>query len=370
MLKYLIEKEFKQFFRNMFLPRLVIMLPFFATLIFPLVANYDLNNINVSIIDNDKSTFSAGLIKKIEASIYCNISNVSQNYKSALASIESMDSDIILEIPQNFEKNLINEKYSQVMISANTVNGIKGGLGSSYISMIASDFSQDIQSKIHLKPSEVTMQDIIIIPNYRYNPELIYRVYMIPAIMVMILALVCGFLPAINIVGEKENGTIEQMNVTPVSKFHFILAKLIPYWIVGYIVLSISFLSAWVFYGFLPAGSFFTLYFFSTLFVFAISGFGLVISNYARTIQQAIFMIFFFVITFIFMSGLYTPISGMPDWAKIVSNLSPLKYIIRVFRDVYLKGSNLSDLTFQLTALIGFAIFFNSWAIFSYRKKS
>ena len=96
---------------------------------------------------------------------------------------------------------------------------------------------------------------------------------MIPAIMIMILALVCGFLPAINIVGEKESGTFEQMNVTPVSKIHFILAKLIPYWVVGFVVLTICFLAAWAFYGFLPVGSFVTLYIFTTLFVLAISGF-------------------------------------------------------------------------------------------------
>jgi ABC-2 type transport system permease protein len=188
--------------------------------------------------------------------------------------------------------------------------------------------------------------------------------------MIMILALVCGFLPAINIVGEKESGTFEQMNVTPVSKIHFILAKLIPYWVVGFVVLTISFLAAWAFYGFLPVGSFVTLYIFTTLFVLAISGFGLVISNYANTIQQAIFMIFFFVITFIFMSGFYTPVASMPEWAQALSTFSPLKYIIMVFRLVYLKGSTVSDLIVPVAALSGFAVFFNSWAILSYRKKS
>jgi ABC-2 type transport system permease protein len=188
--------------------------------------------------------------------------------------------------------------------------------------------------------------------------------------MIMILALVCGYLPALNIVGEKESGTFEQMNVTPVSKIHFILAKLIPYWVVGFVVLTISFFAAWLFYGFLPVGSFVTLYVFSSLFVLAISGFGLVVSNYASTIQQAIFMIFFFVLTFIFMSGLYTPVASMPEWAQAISAFSPLKYIIMVFRLVYLKGSTVHDLLVPFAALSGFAIFFNSWAIMSYHKKN
>ena len=105
-------------------------------------------------------------------------------------------------------------------------------------------------------------------------------------------------------------------------------------------------------------------------FAMAFSGFGLVISNYARTIQQAMFMMFFFVITFVLMSGLYTPVASMPDWAQMISRFSPLRYLMEVMRLVYLKGSSVKDLPVQLAALCGFAVFFNGWAILSYRKKS
>ena len=370
MLKYLIEKEFKQFFRNSFLPRVVIALPFVATLIFPMVANYDVNNINLSIIDSDKSPYSSQLVRKIESSGYFRIKDVSSNYSSALKSVEQNEADVVLEIPSQFEADLIREKESRVMISSNTVNGMKGGLGSSYLNAIVADFNSQIRSELMQVTKGKVVPSFEIVPMYKFNPRLIYKVFMIPAIMIMILALVCGFLPALNIVGEKESGTIEQMNVTPVRKIHLILSKLIPYWVVGFVVLTIAFLAAWVFYGFLPVGSFLTLYLFTTLFVLAISGFGLVISNYANTIQQAIFMIFFFVMSFIFMSGLYTPVASMPNWAQMVSTISPLKYIIMVFRLVYLKGSIASDLVVPFFALIGFAVFFNGWAILSYRKKN
>jgi ABC-2 type transport system permease protein len=370
MLRYLIEKEFKQFFRNTFLPRLVVALPFIATLLFPMVANYDVNNINLSIVDNDRSSYSSQLVRKIESSGYFRITNVSASHSAALISIEQYRSDVILEIPHQFESDINRQGEARVLISTNTVNGVKGGLGSAYLNAIVSDFNAQIRSELmHISKGRL-VPAIEIIPMYKFNPRLIYKVYMIPAIMIMILALVCGFLPALNIVGEKESGTIEQMNVTPVGKIQFILAKLIPYWVVGYVVLTISFLAAWVFYGFLPVGSFLTLYFFTTLFVLGISGFGLVISNYAQTIQQAIFMIFFFVVTFIFMSGLYTPISSMPDWAQGLSNISPLKYIIMVFRLVYLKGSAIADLAVPFFALTGFAVFFNGWAVLSYSKKN
>jgi len=370
MLKYLIEKEFKQFFRNTFLPKIVIALPFFATLIFPLVANYDIKNINLSIVDNDKSSYSSQLIRKIESSGYFRITDVSSTYSSALKSIEENNSDIILEIPNHFEVDIVKEGEAKVLISSNTVNGIRGGLGSAYLNAIISDFNSKIRSGLMQIIKGKQVPSLEIVPMFKFNPRLIYRVFMIPAIMVMVLALICGYLPALNIVAEKESGTFEQMNVTPVRKIHFILAKLIPYWVVGFVVLTICFFSAWVFYGFLPVGSFITLYVFTSLFVLAISGFGLVISNYANTLQQAVFMIFFFVITFIFLSGLYTPVASMPKWAQFLSNFSPLKYIIMVFRLVYLKGSTIPDLIIPFFSLIGFAIFFNGWAILSYHKKN
>lgn len=370
MLKYLLEKEFKQFFRNRFLPRVVIVLPFVVLSIFPLVANFEVKNINLSLVDHDKSSMSNQLVHKIESSGYFRITDVSPSYSSALQSVEKNRADLILEIPARFEASLIREQEARLLISTNTVNGMRGGMGSAYLVSIINDFNNLVRMDLQPSTSGLTVPSLEIVPQFRFNPRLIYKVFMIPAIMVMMLAIVCGFLPALNIVSEKENGTIEQMNVTPVKKLDFILAKLIPYWIVGFVVLTICFMVAWLFYGLVPVGSFLTIYLFSSLFVLAISGFGLVISNYAKTIQQGIFMIFFFVITFIFMSGLYTPVASMPQWAQALSTFSPLKYIIMVFRLVYLKGSSPSDLLLPFTALTGFALFFNGWAVISYKKKS
>ena len=158
------------------------------------------------------------------------------------------------------------------------------------------------------------------------------------------------------------------MNVTPVKKWIFILSKLIPYWIIGYIVVSIAMGIALFYWGLKPSGSLLTIYLFASLFIVAFSGFGLVISNYATTVQQAILMMFFFMLTFIFLSGLYTPVENMPQWAQLISNISPLKYIMQVFRLVYLKGSSFKELHQQFFALLVFAIVFYTWAILSYRK--
>lgn len=370
MLQYLLEKEFKQFRRNPFLPRMVIIFPMMVLLIFPLVANFDVKNINLSVIDNDKSSYSRNLIEKIRSTGYFKITDIEDNYRNALSSIESDKSDVILEIPPKFEKTLVREMETNLMITANAVNGNKGGLGTSYLVNIIMDFNDNIRTELTSNVNKLNVPFLSIIPKYRFNPSLLYEVFMVPALMVMVLSMICGFLPALNIVSEKESGTIEQMNVTPVQKFTFILAKLIPYWIIGYIVLTICVGIAYFVWDIVPAGFLGTLYIFVTIFILAISGFGLVISNYAISVQQAMFMMFFFVLTFIFMSGLYTPIENMPAWAQMLSNFSPLKYMIQVLRMVFLKGSAFKELLPQFYALMAFAVFFNSWAIYSYRKSS
>lgn len=371
MLRYLLEKEFKQFRRNNFLPRLVIVFPFMVLLIFPLVANFDVKNIKLSIIDHDRSSISKNMIQKIQSTNYFRIVSMTDHYEDAMAEIESDRADMILEIPFNFEKNMVREQHAPILISANTVNGNKGGLGTAYLMNIISDYNADIRAEqMHTAVKFGKTQPLDIRSIYRYNSRLLYEVFMVPALMVMVLSMICGFLPALNIVSEKENGTIDQMNVTPVRKFSFILSKLIPYWIIGYIVLTICIGVARFVWGIIPVGSLVTLYLYVTVFILGISGFGLVISNYATTVQQAMFMMFFFVLTFVFMSGLYTPIENMPGWAQRLSDFSPLKYMIQVLRMVFLKGSNMSELIPQLIALVGFAVFFNGWAVWSYRKSS
>lgn len=368
MLRFLLEKEFKQIKRNTFIPRLIIIMPLFAMIVFPYAANFDVRNINLSIIDNDKSSYSQAIIQKVQSSGYFRISNVSGTYNEAMKSVELDKSDVTLEIPVNFELDLVKEQKAELMISANAVNGNKGGLGSAYLTNIIMDFNNEIRIDLMQLVNIVSIPSMELVPLYRYNPTLKYEVFMVPALLVMILGMICGFLPALNIVAEKQSGTIEQMNVTPVKKWTFILSKLIPYWIIGYIVLSIAMGIALFYWGLKPSGSLLTIYLFASLFIVSFSGFGLVISNYATTVQQAILMMFFFMLTFIFLSGLYTPVENMPQWAQMISDISPLKYIMQVFRLVYLKGSSFAELHKQFFFLISFATVFYTWAILSYRK--
>jgi len=368
MLRFLLEKEFRQIRRNPFLPRFILVFPFVALWLLPRAANFEVRNIRISVVDKDRSHWSRRLTDKVMSSGYFCLTNACDDYAGALRDVELDRSDMVMEIPPRFGEELVRVGKAPLFISANTVNGTKGGLGSSFLSTVINDFSSDLRSQSARFHGRGKQGNFEIPPYYRYNPHLQYPVFMVPALMVMLLTMICGFLPALNIVSEKENGTMEQMNVTPVRRGTFILSKLIPYWTIGFAVFSVCLLVARIFYGLVPLCGLPTIYLFASVFVLAFSGLGLVISNVARTVQQAMFLMFFFVVTCILMSGLYTPISSMPHWAQVVSAMSPLRYFIQVMRLGYLKGSGFSDMFSHFLVLCAFALFFNLLAIVTYKK--
>lgn len=355
-LAFLIEKEFKQFLRNPFLPKLVLVFPVMMMLLLPWAANLEVKNIHLVVVDNDHSSTSRQLVDKLASSGYFLLDNTVSSYGEAMRMIEEGGTDVIVEIPLHFEKRRMRGEEVNLLVAANAVNGTKGALGGSYLTTILSEYTGGTPS--------VQIESLNL-----FNPNLSYKYFIVPALVVMLLTLLCGFLPALNIVSEKEFGTIEQINVTPVGKLTFILAKLLPYWLIGVLVLTNCLLLAWLLYGITPAGNLWLVYFFAALFILGISGFGLVISNHSSTMQQAMFVMFFFLIILMLMSGLFTPIASMPRWAQAVTLFNPLRYMMQVMRMVYLKGSTFSELLPQLWALIAFALFFNGWAVWSYRKR-
>jgi len=364
MIRFLLEKEFKQFVRNKFLPKLVLMYPVLMMVLLPWAANLEVKDIAISVVDCDHSAASNELINKISGSKYFSKTLYAQSYLEAIEQIESQKSDIILEIPRDLEKNLINKVNQQVHIAANAVDGVRGNIAGAYLISIVKEFSQ------YYGVAGVKKPGIQIITLSKYNPAMDYKLFMVPALIVILLTIVVGFLPALNIVAEKESGTIEQINVTPVGKNIFILAKLILYWAIGFTVLTTTLLLAKWFYGIVPMSGFPRFYLLSFLFMVVVSGLGLVISNYSATMQQAMFVMFFFALIMILMSGLFTPVLSMPTWAQIITALNPLKYFTDTMRMLFIKGSNLGELIKEIVVLTGFALFFNFWAVVSYHKSA
>jgi ABC-2 type transport system permease protein len=366
-IRFLLEKEFRQIFRNKTLLPIIFAVPVVQLLILPLAANYEVKNINLAVVNHDNSEYARALINKVTASGYFQLTSLEVSYDRAMTYVESDEADLILEIPSDFEKDVIAENAGTLFIAVNAINGVKAGLGAAYLNAIIRDYNQQIRTS-WVPPGQDLQPVIEVVPTNWYNPYMRYQLFMVPGILAILVTMIGGYLSALNIVKEKETGTIEQINVTPIRKHHFILGKLIPFWILGIVVFTLGLIVGWSVYGIIPVGSLAVLYLFLSLYLLAVLGLGLLISTFAETQQQAMFISFFFVMIFILMSGLFTPIESMPGWAQVISKLNPVTYFIEVMRMVVLKGSGLRHILPHIGAVILFAVFFNTWAVLNYRK--
>lgn len=390
-LRTLIIKELRQFRRNPFLPKLVVGFPLAIVLILPWIANMDVKGVSVGIVDADRSDVSRRITSHVEASEYLRLHDLYADYPSALADLEDGHIDAILEIPNGFGHSL-HATPKRLSIWANGVNAMKGSLGSQYLMQTVMkalptgnaptqpsfESSENVHSPLtSLKllhsaepASSLYSRSIatLSIVNY-YNPTMDYKHFMIPALMIMLMVMVGGFLPALNLVSEKELGTIEQINVTPVSRLTFTLSKLIPFWVICLLELALCMTLALLVYGLPVAGSVGAIFLAALLFIIIMSSIGVIIANLSDTMQQTMFLMLFVVLSFILLSGLMTPVESMPLWTQHFTRLLPPTYMVEIMRAVYLRGTTVAELSGSYLALAAFALTFATLASFTYRKR-
>ena len=372
-LKYLLEKEFKQTLRNPIMLPLIIVLPLIQLVILPYAATYQIRNVDVVIVDHDQSLFSRELENKIASSGYFNTRYHAATQQQGVSYIEEGIAGMVLEIPENFEKDLGEGRPTRLFLNVDAVDGTQASIASAYLNGIIQDFARRLLEeqamKSQVKAATANLPVMIeAVPQMRFNPNLDYQTYMVPGILALLLTLVGGILAALNISSERELGTLEQINVSPVRKSTYLLGKLIPFWIMGLAITLIGLAIAYLLYGLVPKGSLLAVLVFSTVYNIAFTGFGLFLSSVAKSQQQAMFIAFFFLLIFFLMGGLFTPVSSMPQWAQYITYLNPTAYLIEAMRLIILKGSGFSDLWPQFWATGGFAVLFNGLALVTFRK--
>jgi ABC-2 type transport system permease protein len=367
---FIIQKEFKQIFRDKGMLPIIFILPLIQLLILSNAASFEVKNIKFSYIDNDKSSASRELVSKFQASNYFNIIQNFASKKEAVIEMQKGTVDVILEIPNHFERNLIKEKTAALSVSINAIDGATAGLTNVYISQIIGGFNQNIQTKLapYTDGTLVKLQNIAIISSFWYNNTLNYKTFMVPGILVLLVTMLTLFLSSMNIVREKERGTLEQINVTPIKKYQFIIGKLFPFWILGLVILTVGLLIAKFVFNVPMLGNIGLIYLFTSVYLVVILGIGLFISNHTETQQQAMFIAWFFTVVFILMSGLFTPIESMPQWAQNLTVVNPIRYFVEVMRMVLLKGATFVDIIPHFGIIFGYAVIINGFAVWSYKK--
>ncbi len=348
---------------------IIFILPVLQLVILSNAATYEIKNISFGYVDADNSSISRGLIERFEASTYFNVTEKFSSQKEASTAMQEGSVDVYVNIPTHFERDLQKNKRNDIGVFVDAIDGSAAGVINVYATQIIRNYNKHIATDlIHVSDSVQKPISIDSIPLFWYNKTLNYKTFMVPGILVLLVTMITLFLSGMNIVREKEIGTLEQINVTPIKKYQFIIGKLFPFWVLGMGLLAVGLILAKVIFNVPILGNLLLLYGYTSVYILVILGMGLFISNFTDTQQQAMFIAWFFIVIFILMSGLFTPIESMPKWAQLLTEFNPIKYFVEIIRMVMLKGSGFTDIFPLAIKTLAYAIVMNGLAVWSYKK--
>ncbi|WP_167613342.1 ABC transporter permease [Maribellus sediminis] len=367
---YILQKEFRQIFRNKTMLPMIFGMPLLQLLILVFAATFEMKSIDMVVVDKDLSETSRELVAKFDAIPFYNLELAVPDETIGEDMLLSGDADVILVIPPNMERNLVRDDEAQLQLLIDAIDGNSAQLIYSYSSRIIGNFNQHLIAEWKGLPEFTPPTEVQISESYWYNPELDYHWFMAPGILAVLVTVIGMFLSGMNLVREKEIGTIEQLNVTPIKKYQFIIGKLVPFWVIALFDLSFGLFIAWMVFDLEIVGNLLVLFAFASVFLLGALGLGLFISTVSDTQQQVMLISFFFMMVFIMMGGIFTPVESMPHWAQVLDRANPMYYFMKIMRHVVLKGSGFFDLIEEFISLLILGLTFLSLAIWRYRKTS
>jgi ABC-2 type transport system permease protein len=368
---FILQKEFIQVFRNKIMLPVIFVIPLVQLIILVNAATLEMKSIRLAIVDKDLSETSRKFVSKFNGSPFYIVDYYSFSIDDAEKELKKGNIDAIIHIPSGFEKKLLRESNSKIQIIVNAINGVVAGITNAYIQGITTGYNTEVITNIVGKSTiSASLQSISITNSYWYNPELNYKNFMVPAVLVLLVTIIGMFLTGLNLVREKELGTIEQINVTPIKKYQFIAGKLIPFWILALLELSVGLALGKLLFNIPIVGNIGLLFLFAGIYLLVILGIGLLVSTTANTQQQAMFVMFFIMIVCIMLSGIFTSVETMPKFAQILNRINPIYYFMRVVRMILLKGSQFTDLLTEFFSLCIFAYLMLQFAVLRYKKKT
>lgn len=366
-LRFLLRKEFLQIFRDRFMLRITILMPIVQLLILSSAATFEVKSAKMYIVDRDHSPTSRGLIDRLRASGRFIVTGASPSMDVANEAMLARRVDLIVGVPADFERDIVRSHSAKVQLMLNAEDGAAAGVTQSYAAQIIAAYARELGAEIVPRAKAAPTMDVRV--RGWYNPDLDYRDYMVPGILVQLVTVVGTLLTAMNIVREKELGTLDQLSVTPLSQGVFIAAKLIPLWLIALFELALGLVVARFVFHVPMLGSIPLVFASAGVFLVAALGIGLFVSTLASTQQQAMFVTFFILMIYLLMSGLFTPIRSMPQWAQWIAQLNPMKHFIEIMRAVLLKGAGVRDIVKPLGALTAFGVVVLSLAVRQYGRR-
>lgn len=379
-LRFLLRKEFLQIFRDPALVRMLFIIPVVQLLVLSNAATFEVKRARMYVVDQDASTMSRGVVDRLGASGRFERGAGSGSVALGDDALMRREVELVLVIPDGFERDVVRDRRATVQLLLNAEDGAAAAVTQAYAREILLRYATELGAQLtpamavagaRLERPPVRGQPAVQLRTRGwYNAELDYRHYMVPGILVQLLTIVGTLLTAMNIVREKEAGTLDQLNVTPVTRSVFIAAKLIPLWIISMVVLSLGLVVAKVAFGVPMLGSLFLVFGGAALYLVAALGIGLWVSAVTETQQQAMFVTFSILMVYLLMSGLFTPVSSMPEWAQWVARFNPMMHFIALMRAVMLKGAGFADVARELAVLATAGALVLTIAVRQYHKRS
>lgn len=376
-LRVLLRKEFLQIRRDPTILRLLFVMPVVQLLVLANAASFEVKESRIWVVDQDRSAMSEGLVERLRGTGRFVVVGRSLRHDDGDEALLSREANAIVSIPSGFARDITRTRRATVQFAFNAEDGAQAGVASSYATEVLTRYAAELGAQ--LQPQLATASPTRDLPlrgqprievhrrNW-FNPALEYRWYMVPGILVQLITIAGTIMTALNIVREKEAGTLDQLNVTPVSRTTFIAAKLIPFWLIGLVQLTVGLLAAALIFRIPIEGSLALVYAGAGLYLIAALAVGLWVSSVAETQQQAVFVAFSLMLIYILMSGLFTPIRSMPDWAQAIAALNPLSHFISMMRGVMLKGAGVLEVLPRILALAAAGGLLMTVAVRQYRK--
>ncbi len=353
---YLIQKEFRQVFRDPSMLFIIFFAPIVQTTVLGLAITVDVKNIQTVITDYDNSTASLAIRRKFKNNPYFSVSGYVESPVQLREKMDGWGAQLAIVIPSHFERDLVRSQQPAIQVIVDGVDGNSAGIALGYALGVLSDYTIDVaMANPALAFSARRIPLVAPLARMWYNLDLESKNYMVPGLIAVLLTMVSLFLSSMGLVREKELGTLEQLMVTPIKTWQLILGKVSPFLILGFLGLAMMLLVAFVVFQLKVAGSLVLLFGLSALFLLTTLGLGILVSTLAHTQQQAMFISWFFMVFLVFMSGFLFPIKNMPHWVQLLTYLNPMRYFIIILREIFLKGSSLKFLLNEIFALVLFA---------------
>jgi ABC-2 type transport system permease protein len=369
---FLVRKEFLQIFRDRTTVFQIFMIPVVQLLVLANAATFDVKQVAMLVVDEDRTTVSAGLVQRLEAGRQFRIVRYEPSDAGVDQALLDREVTAVLHIPRRFEEDLVRRGRAPVQLVLNAEEGATAGIVQSYANAILASYAIELDRTLpaarggsravpRAAPLDLRTQRW-------FNPTRNYKYWMVPALMVSLTTIIGLLLTAQNITRENELGTLEQLNVTPMTKVQFIAAKLIPFWLLSLLIFSIGLAIGKLVFGIPMRGNLLWVYLAAAVYLIVVLGLGLWISTITRTQQQAMFVAFFLILIFLLMSGLFTPVDSMPEWAQRVAEANPVKHFVSIMRAVLMRGAGLETVGRPILGLAVAGVAVLALAVMRYRK--